>query len=204
MSSSRAYRHMLSAFQVILGPQEGGPVELLPGSGLFFSTGETQFARELRDRRPASRDSGGCRKAPRHRSAGGGAGHRRPEPGVGGGFGRGGVLPWRIASWNGGGTRESGAGSRSGRPHPILLGKLWRRCCCRERAECGEGLGGRLLRGHPAGSPGRGLGAALTVAALQAGREIGFSTGVLQASEAGYGVHQRIGFVETRKGLIYV
>ena len=42
----------------------------------------------------------------------------------------------------------------------------------------------------------RGMGAAITVAALQAGRALGFDTGVLGASGMGYPVYRRLGFRE--------
>jgi GNAT superfamily N-acetyltransferase len=42
----------------------------------------------------------------------------------------------------------------------------------------------------------RGLGAAVTVAALQAGREAGCRTAILQSSKAGFQIYERLGFAE--------
>ncbi len=43
---------------------------------------------------------------------------------------------------------------------------------------------------------GRGIGAALTLAALELGRELGYQVGVLQSSQQGYSVYKRLGFAE--------
>jgi len=50
----------------------------------------------------------------------------------------------------------------------------------------------------------RGLGAALTAFPLKAARELGYRTGVLQASEAGYGVYRSLGFEDDGQVQLYV
>jgi predicted acetyltransferase len=42
----------------------------------------------------------------------------------------------------------------------------------------------------------RGLGTAITLVPLLEARDMGYTTGILHASEMGYGVYQRIGFQE--------
>lgn len=50
----------------------------------------------------------------------------------------------------------------------------------------------------------RGLGAVLTAWPLLRGRDLGYSTGVLQASEAGYPVYKKLGFVDTGAVHLYM
>ena len=49
----------------------------------------------------------------------------------------------------------------------------------------------------------QGIGAAVTLAPLQAARRLGYSVGVLGASEMGYGVYRRLGFAEVCRIEVY-
>jgi len=241
---------MLSAFQAILGPQAGGPVELLPGGGLFFTTGEAHpFANFAIGVLPHEIPE----VAARLRATGMPAAvldseDRNPELEAalaGAGFSHAGSLPgmevelakvekvsvpdgYRIERLSSGQDPHGWAHVLAeGYPVPPVAASAMspvsipvsdspdapiqffqaiqgNEAVAVSALIVAEGLAGVYCVATLPDHRGRGLGAALTVAALQAGREIGLTTGVLQASEAGFGVYQRIGFVETGKGSIYV
>ena len=50
----------------------------------------------------------------------------------------------------------------------------------------------------------RGIGAAMTRVALEHGRSLGYHVGVLQSSDQGFPVYQRMGFVEVCKIDLFV
>lgn len=67
---------------------------------------------------------------------------------------------------------------------PAAASALW--CCA--------GVAGLYNVGTLVGSRGRGLGRLVSLAAMLAGRDEGYRVGVLQASELGYPVYEKIGF----------
>jgi len=67
-----------------------------------------------------------------------------------------------------------------------------------------DGSAGIYCVGTMPGHRRRGLGAALTAFPLKAARELGYRTGVLQASEAGYGVYRSLGFEDDGQVQLYV
>jgi GNAT superfamily N-acetyltransferase len=61
---------------------------------------------------------------------------------------------------------------------------------------CAAGVAGLYNVGTLPGYRGRGLGALVSVAAMAAGRDAGYRTGVLQASDMGRPIYERLGFEE--------
>ncbi len=60
----------------------------------------------------------------------------------------------------------------------------------------GAGVAGVYFVFTVEGARRRGIGAAVTVAALRGARRLGYGLGVLGSSEIGYGVYRRLGFAE--------
>ena len=74
------------------------------------------------------------------------------------------------------------------------LGLLDGRAVATSRISIGGGVAGLYAVATLPNVRGRGIGRALTIAALEAGRTLGYRIGVLQASDDGLPVYRRIGF----------
>lgn len=80
-------------------------------------------------------------------------------------------------------------------PVPLrYLGLLDGRPVATSRISIGGGVAGTYAVATLPDVRGRGFGRALTLAALEAGRTLGYRIGVLQASDEGFPVYRRIGF----------
>lgn len=74
------------------------------------------------------------------------------------------------------------------------LGRLEGRAVATSRISIGGGVAGLYAVATLPDVRGRGFGRALTLAALDAGRALGYQIGVLQASDSGFPVYRRLGF----------
>jgi GNAT superfamily N-acetyltransferase len=80
-------------------------------------------------------------------------------------------------------------------PVPLrYLGRLEGRAVATSRISIGGGVAGLYAVATLPEVRGRGFGRALTLAALDAGRALGYRIGVLQASDSGFPVYRRLGF----------
>lgn len=74
------------------------------------------------------------------------------------------------------------------------LGRLDGRAVATSRISIGGGVAGLYAVATLPDVRGRGIGRAMTLAALDAGRALGYRIGVLQASDSGFPVYRRLGF----------
>jgi ribosomal protein S18 acetylase RimI-like enzyme len=85
--------------------------------------------------------------------------------------------------------------SLAAEPAPLrFLGRIDGRPVATSRISIGGGAAGLYAVATLPDVRGRGIGRAMTLAALQAGRALGYRIGVLQASDSGFPVYRRIGF----------
>jgi GNAT superfamily N-acetyltransferase len=109
---------------------------------------------------------------------------------LGSGFGEGPVeAEWvgsvyRRLGYDGGGSLRHFLGRLDG--GPVATATLF----------LGAGVAGVYFVFTVEGARRRGIGAAVTVAALRGARRLGYGLGVLGSSEMGYGVYRRLGFAE--------
>ena len=82
-------------------------------------------------------------------------------------------------------------------PVPLRwIGRLDGRAVATSRLPLGAGVAGLYAVSTLAAHRGRGVGRAMTIAALRAAHSIGHRIGVLQSSDLGYSVYRRLGFRE--------
>lgn len=80
-------------------------------------------------------------------------------------------------------------------PAPLrFVGRVDGRPVATSRVHVGAGVAGLYAILTLPEARGRGVGRAMTLAALRAARDLGYRIGVLQASDLGYGVYRRLGF----------
>ena len=90
-------------------------------------------------------------------------------------------------------------------PVPLRwLGRVDGRPVATSRVSIGGGAAGLYAILTLPSHRGRGFGRAMTIAALRAAAEIGYRIGVLQSSDLGYSIYQRLGFRELFAYDIYV
>jgi GNAT superfamily N-acetyltransferase len=93
----------------------------------------------------------------------------------------------------------------AGEPVPLRwIGRMDGAVVATSRISIGAGVAGLYAISTLPAYRGRGIGRAMTIAALRAARSIGLRIGVLQASDLGYGVYQRLGFRELFTYEVYV
>jgi GNAT superfamily N-acetyltransferase len=86
-------------------------------------------------------------------------------------------------------------------PWTIYLGVLNGEPVATNILTVGGGVAGVLGVGTLEAARGRGIGAAITLAAFREARELGYRYGVLFSTELGLPVYRRIGFIETGSGI---
>ena len=90
-------------------------------------------------------------------------------------------------------------------PVPLRwIGRMDGRVVATSRIAVGAGVAGLYAISTLAAYRSRGIGRAMTIAALRAAASIGLRIGVLQASELGYGVYRRLGFRELFQYEVYI
>ncbi len=109
---------------------------------------------------------------------------------LGSGFGEGPVE----AEWVGEVYRRLGSGDES--PWRHYLGRLGEEPVATATLFFGAGVAGVYFVSTAEHARRRGIGAAITLAALREAREAGYGTGVLGSSEMGHPVYRRLGFQE--------
>jgi len=72
------------------------------------------------------------------------------------------------------------------------------------RLFCAEGVAGIYHVATLPEAQGRGFGTAMVLAAVRAGRELGYRAGILTASGEGYGLYRRLGFEDCCQAEIYL
>ena len=92
-----------------------------------------------------------------------------------------------------------------GEPVPLRwIGRVDGRVVATSRISIGAGVAGLYAISTLPAHRGHGYGRAMTIAALRAGRALGYRIGVLQASDLGYGVYRRLGFRDLFSYGVYV
>ncbi|UCC61447.1 MAG: GNAT family N-acetyltransferase [Anaerolineae bacterium] len=89
-------------------------------------------------------------------------------------------------------------------PWRLFLGKVEDQPVAASRLFCAAGVAGIY---HVATLPearGRGLGTAMTLAAVRGARELGYRVAILTASDEGYGIYRRLGFQDCCQADIYL
>jgi GNAT superfamily N-acetyltransferase len=90
-------------------------------------------------------------------------------------------------------------------PVPLRwIGRVDGHVVATSRVSIGAGVAGLYAISTLAAHRGHGYGRALTIAALRAGRALGYRIGTLQSSDLGYGVYRKLGFRELFTYDIYV
>ena len=90
-------------------------------------------------------------------------------------------------------------------PVPLRwIGRMDGKVVATSRIAIAAGVAGLYAISTLSGYRGRGIGRAMTIAALRAARSIGYRIAVLQASELGYGVYRRLGFRELFQYDVYI
>jgi GNAT superfamily N-acetyltransferase len=90
-------------------------------------------------------------------------------------------------------------------PVPLRwIGRIDGSVVATSRIAIGAGVAGLYAISTLPAHRGRGIGRAMTIAALRAARDIGYRIGVLQSSDLGYGVYRRLGFRELFMYDVYV
>jgi GNAT superfamily N-acetyltransferase len=90
-------------------------------------------------------------------------------------------------------------------PVPLRwMGRMDGKIVATSRIAIGAGVAGLYAISTLASYRGRGIGRAMTIAALRAAQSIGYRIAVLQASDLGYGVYRRLGFRELFQYDVYL
>lgn len=102
-------------------------------------------------------------------------------------------------------TVDTIAARLAAQPFPnYLLGRLEGRAVATSRLSLVGGTAGIYAVVTLAEARGRGIGHAMTVAALRMAREHGYRIATLQSSEMGHGIYRRLGFVDVFSYEIHV
>jgi ribosomal protein S18 acetylase RimI-like enzyme len=88
-------------------------------------------------------------------------------------------------------------------PWQLFVGLVGGQPVAASRLFCAAGVAGIYHVATVPGARGRGFGTALTLAAMRAGRDLGYRVGILAASGEGYGVYRQLGFRECCHADIY-